>query len=63
VLPKGSYGAGKVKIWDKGTFKTMAKTKDKIEVSFKGKKLKGKYALVKFKRAGKKQWLFFKQKL
>jgi bifunctional non-homologous end joining protein LigD len=60
-ISKG-YGAGKVKIWDKGTFKEITKKEDKIEVEFKGKKLKGRYVLVQFKKAGDKQWLFFKEK-
>ena len=57
---KEGYGKGKVKIWDKGTFKTISKHNNKILVIFKGKKLKGKYALIKFKN---KNWLFFKQKI
>jgi len=58
---KEGYGKGSVKIWDKGTFKTISKTKDKILVNFKGKKLKGNYALIRFK--GPKHWLFFKEKV
>lgn len=50
------YGKGFVKIWDKGNYKLIEKTKDKIILEFSGKKLKGKYILLKFKD----NWLFFK---
>jgi DNA ligase D-like protein (predicted 3'-phosphoesterase) len=60
-IPKGEYGAGKVKIWDRGTYEILEKTKDKIIVRINGKKLKGDYALIRFKRAGENEWLFFKK--
>ncbi len=59
-IPEGQYGAGKVEIWDKGDYELEKGKKDKIEVVLKGEKLKGAYALIKFK--GKKNWLFFKMK-
>jgi DNA ligase D-like protein (predicted 3'-phosphoesterase) len=59
-IPEGQYGAGTVKIWDKGTYELKEKTENKIEVVFKGKKMKGHYALIRFR--GQKNWLFFKQK-
>ncbi|MCF7910442.1 3'-phosphoesterase [Candidatus Pacearchaeota archaeon] len=60
-IPEGSYGAGKVKIWDKGKLKILEKDKNKIEFELKGKKLSGKYVLVNAKLSGdKKNWLFFK---
>jgi len=59
-IPKGMYGAGKVLIWDKGNYELVEKTKDKIVAGFEGKKLKGKYALIRFKKAGERNWLFFK---
>lgn len=63
MLPEGRYGAGMVKIWDKGTYDLVEKTPDKIVVDFHGKKLKGKYALIRFTdKRGKKNWLFFKTK-
>ncbi len=58
TIPEGMYGAGKVKIWDKGTYSLVDKKKNKIVVNFKGKKLKGEYALVLFRPP--KNWLFFK---
>lgn len=62
-IPEGEYGAGKVIIWDKGTYDLVDKKESKIIVDFHGKKLNGEYALVRFRRAGEKDWLFFKKKI
>lgn len=62
TIPKGMYGAGKVEIWDKGEFDIKKNEKDKIEFVLKGRKLKGSYCLLRFKKAGDKQWLFFRMK-
>jgi bifunctional non-homologous end joining protein LigD len=62
VIPKGQYGAGTVKIWDKGHYQTKVWEKDKIEVTFDGQRLKGRYILVRLKRAGDKDWLLLKGK-
>ena len=59
---KEGYGKGTVKIWDTGTYETIEKTKDKLLINFNGKKLKGKYYLIKFTKTGLKNWLFFKKK-
>jgi len=62
ILPEGSYGAGTVRIWDKGEF-SMEKEKDsELLIELKGKKLIGKYALIMTKFKGKDSWLFFKRK-
>lgn len=50
------YGAGKVKIWDKGKIEIESKKDKKIVFHLHGKKLKGKYVLLRFKE----NWLFFK---
>jgi DNA ligase D-like protein (predicted 3'-phosphoesterase) len=62
IIPKGQYGAGKVEIWDKGTYELKEKTKDKIEFVLHGKKLKGNFVLVKTSYGNKpeKSWLFFR---
>lgn len=60
-ISEGSYGAGKVTIWDKGTYEKETDHKDKIVFYLKGKKLKGRYTLLKMKW-GKDQWLLFKTK-
>lgn len=65
TIPEGNYGAGTVKIWDSGTYELLKKTEKEIEVTFHGKKLKGKYILVKThysrdERSKAKSWLWFK---
>jgi len=60
IIPEGNYGAGKVIIWDKGKYSLIEKTSNKIVVDLHGKKLKGKYALIKTNYGNKKGWLFFK---
>lgn len=58
-IPQGYYGAGTVKIWDKGTYKLIDRSDFKIEMELEGEKLKGKYVLVQMKG---RQWLFFRKK-
>ncbi len=62
VIPEGNYGAGEVKIWDNGKYELLKKYPNKIIIEFSGKKLKGKYCLVKTTFRNKKSWLFFKMK-
>lgn len=60
IIPERMYGAGKVEIWDRGTYTLKGKSSDKIEFILHGEKLKGDYALIKFK--GEKDWLLIKKK-
>jgi len=60
IIPGGQYGAGKVKIWDKGFYESIAWEEEKIEFIVKGERMEGRYVLVKFRKAGKNNWLFFK---
>ena len=61
-IPEGEYGAGTVKIWDKGKYMALNWTDDKIEFMLNGQKLKGIYELIRFKKAGEKEWLLFKKR-
>ncbi len=60
IIPEGHYGAGKVEIWDRGSYVLKERTDNKIVFELNGEKLKGTYVLLKFK--GDKNWLFFKKK-
>ena len=63
VIPDGMYGAGTVAIWDSGSFKIQAGSlrQGKLDILFRGKKLKGAFALVRM--SGKeKEWLLIKKR-
>jgi DNA ligase D-like protein (predicted 3'-phosphoesterase) len=64
VIPEGEYGAGRVEIWDKGTYQEEETGPTKKVFVIKGRRLNGRYALIKLKprNAADKNWLFFKLK-
>ena len=62
TIPEGDYGAGEVKIADTGTYETVMWEPDRIEVVLHGTRISGKYLLVRFKKAGNKEWLIFRAK-
>ncbi len=62
TIPKGHYGAGKVKIWDSGWHESDAWTSTKVITKLHGRKLKGVYCLTWFPQSGPKNWLFFRKK-
>jgi DNA ligase D-like protein (predicted 3'-phosphoesterase) len=62
TIPEGMYGAGKVIIWDKGSYEIEEWEENKIVIKINGKKLKGEYVLIKAAKLGKNAWLFFKRK-
>jgi len=62
-IPEGQYGAGSVKIWDKGSYTLLENVENSLKLKFFGKKLKGIYILFKFPKLGDNAWLFFKTKL
>lgn len=63
TIPEGMYGAGKVIIWDKGTYelKSGSINAGKLEIYFNGKQLKGIFALVKISSKDK-EWLLIKKR-
>ena len=60
IIPKGEYGAGVVEIWDKGKWQLKSGSLESGSMKFNldGKKLTGKYVLVRLK--DKKNWLIYK---
>jgi bifunctional non-homologous end joining protein LigD len=55
-IPAGEYGAGTMRIWDRGTYELEKWEPGKVVLSFSGGRLNGRYALF---RAGKseKDWM------
>jgi bifunctional non-homologous end joining protein LigD len=75
TIPEGQYGAGTVAIWDKGTFDNLLTEKPvpqtvaegiaagRLEFALHGKKLRGRFALVRMSGKGRKDnWLLIKMK-
>jgi DNA ligase D-like protein (predicted 3'-phosphoesterase) len=58
-LEEGVYGAGTVKIWDRGAYELVNRKAEKIVFDLKGERLKGSYVLVHTKE---KLWLIMKMK-
>ncbi|HXH76141.1 MAG TPA: DNA ligase D [Bacteriovoracaceae bacterium] len=70
TIPKGEYGGGEVFIWDNGTWEPVDKDpsaaieKGRLEFKVKGKKLNGKFILIRTNYKGsqtKKNWLLIKR--
>jgi len=62
TIPEGQYGAGDVTIKDTGTYDLLIWTDERIEVLLHGEIISGKYVLIRFKKAGDKEWLVFRAK-
>jgi bifunctional non-homologous end joining protein LigD len=57
-IPKGEYGAGKMRIWDRGTYEVLKWEPRKVEVDFHGERLQGRYALFPLdKGESPKDWM------
>ena len=63
-IPEDSYGAGTVKIWDRGSYLPVEWEEKSIVFEVKAKKLKGTFCLIKLKpkENDDKNWLFFRKK-
>ncbi|MDH3715198.1 MAG: DNA ligase D [Gammaproteobacteria bacterium] len=64
-IPAGNYGAGAVILWDRGNWRALndpheGMQKGKLLFELNGYKLRGKWTLVKTRRAAK-DWLFIKE--
>jgi bifunctional non-homologous end joining protein LigD len=44
-IPKGEYGAGTMRIWDRGTYETLKWEPRKVEVALHGERVDARYAL------------------
>ena len=69
TIAAGQYGAGKVIIWDSGTWQpigdaTQGYLTGQLKFELRGQKLHGKWVLVRMKGKGEKQppWLLIKEK-
>ncbi|HXL21676.1 MAG TPA: DNA ligase D [Candidatus Dormibacteraeota bacterium] len=69
-IPEGSYGAGTVMVWDRGTYAVEGTAsaseqlrRGEIKFTLNGEKLRGSFVLVKLKHSEKgNEWLMIKHK-
>ncbi len=62
IIPDGEYGAGAVVTWDSGTYELIDWGEKEIVFELQGRKLRGGFALVKFKGQKGNEWLLIKRK-
>ena len=55
TIPRGSYGAGKVVIFDRGTYEAEKLRDDELIVVFHGQRVRGRYAL--FRTGSDEDWM------
>jgi DNA ligase D-like protein (predicted 3'-phosphoesterase) len=72
VIPEGEYGGGTVLVWDTGVYRNLTEKKGEaipmgqavahghIKIWLEGRKLKGGYALTRFKTGKDEAWLLVK---
>ncbi len=72
VIPAGSYGAGTVLVWDRGTYRNLTEKEGQevgvaeavrrghVSVWLEGKKVRGGYALTRFRTGKGEAWLLVK---
>jgi len=58
-IAEGSYGAGRVEIWDKGEYRLQQQEPDLLTFELHGDRLRGEYALVHTDAAN---WLLLRRK-
>ena len=61
-IPEGEYGAGSVAVWDMGSYRPVETSDGKLVVDISGRRLAGRFALIKIKdrKGGQRTWLLFK---
>ena len=62
AIPEGVYGAGRVTIWDYGTYELEEWTADHLAFTLHGSRVAGRFALVRFKHGDPRNWLLIKRR-
>jgi DNA ligase D-like protein (predicted 3'-phosphoesterase) len=62
AIPQGEYGAGRIKIWDHGTYELEEWTVDRIAFTLHGLQVTASFNLIRFKRGGPRDWLLIRRR-
>jgi len=62
TIPEGEYGAGRVEVWDRGSYEPLETGPGKRLFILRGRRMKGPFVLLKLRTPDRndKNWLFFK---
>lgn len=60
-IPRDSRGAGRMRIWDRGTYEQGPWSDRKIVFTLHGDKIEGDFSLVRFGAGDSKRWLIIRQ--
>ncbi|MEE9282008.1 MAG: DNA ligase D [Myxococcota bacterium] len=68
IIPRGSYGAGAMIVWDRGAYHTVdgvspqeGLDKGKLDLRLQGHKLRGRFALVRTRGGEGRDWLLLRK--
>ncbi len=61
-IPIGQYGAGEVRIWDKGTYDSDDWTDGRIAFTLHGENASGRFHLIRNTHGKSNEWLMFKSR-
>jgi bifunctional non-homologous end joining protein LigD len=62
TIPEGEYGAGRIKVWDHGTYELEKWTADGISFTLHGSRISGRFSLVRFKESEPSSWFLIKRR-
>jgi DNA ligase D-like protein (predicted 3'-phosphoesterase) len=58
---EGESGAGRIKVWDHGTYEVEIWTADRIAFTLHGSRVSGRFSLVCFRESEPLSWFFIKR--
>jgi len=59
-IPNGKYGAGTIQVWDSGEYELMEWSEKRIAFTLAGKRVAGKFVMVRFNEADTSKWLLIR---
>ena len=60
VIPEGQYGAGRMSVWDTGTFEVVGRKDGEWKLALKGGLITGEYHVVRTGDPDSRDWLIFR---
>ena len=60
TIPEGEYGAGEIRIWDRGSYEPEEWTEARIVFVLSGCRIAGRFTMVRFKEPDTQKWLVFR---